>query len=86
LPSHPGSVALVLNPKTGHVSPQFHVVFESLSTVPYMAKSEVHPNWADLIKKTTEKVTNEDNDLAKTWLFPNAENRDVAMQETNNFT
>ncbi len=24
-PSHAGSVALVLNPRTGHVSPQFHV-------------------------------------------------------------
>jgi hypothetical protein len=27
-PSHAGSVALVLNPRTGHVSPQFHVVFD----------------------------------------------------------
>ena len=26
-PSHAGSVALVLNPRTGHVSPQYHVVF-----------------------------------------------------------
>ena len=27
-PSHAGSVALILNPQTGHVSPQFHVVFD----------------------------------------------------------
>jgi hypothetical protein len=40
-PSHAGSVALVLNPHTGHVSPQFHVVFDDLySTVAYMEKSE----------------------------------------------
>ena len=36
-PSHAGSVALVLNPRTGHVSPQFHVVFDDFfSTVSYM--------------------------------------------------
>ena len=27
-PSHARSVALVLNPRTGHVSPQFHVKFD----------------------------------------------------------
>ena len=27
LPAHAGSVALVLNPKTGLVSPQYHVVY-----------------------------------------------------------
>ena len=27
-PFHAGSVALVLNPRTGLVSPQFHVVFD----------------------------------------------------------
>ena len=30
-PYHIGSVALVLNPETGHVSPQFHVVFDTSS-------------------------------------------------------
>ena len=34
-PYHAGSVALVLNPKTGLISPQFHVVFDDdFSTVP----------------------------------------------------
>ncbi|KAL7468050.1 hypothetical protein ACHAXS_009995, partial [Conticribra weissflogii] len=28
LAHHAGNVALVLNPKTGSVSPQFHVIFE----------------------------------------------------------
>ena len=27
-PSHASNVALILNPRTGHVSPQFHVVFD----------------------------------------------------------
>ncbi len=54
-PSHAGLVALVLNPRTGHVSPQFHVVFDDLfTTVPYMKKSEVPPNWAELVEKSSE--------------------------------
>jgi hypothetical protein len=44
-PLHAGSVALVLNPCTGHVSPQFDVVFDDLYlTVSYKEKSEVPPN------------------------------------------
>ena len=36
-PFHSGSVALVLNPATGHVSPQFDVVFDDeFSAVPFM--------------------------------------------------
>jgi len=36
-PYHAGSVALVLNPKTLHVSPQYHVYFDdNFSTVPYI--------------------------------------------------
>ena len=41
-PSHAGSVALILNPRTGHVSPQFHVVFDNnFTTVPYMDSCEI---------------------------------------------
>ena len=29
LPHHSGNVAMVLNPETGHVSPQYHVVFDN---------------------------------------------------------
>ncbi len=86
-PSHTGSVALVLNPCTGHVSPQFHVVFDDLySTVAYMEKSEVPPNWANLVENSREKVTEEDYNLAKMWLFPEAEIGDIAMQDTINTT
>ncbi|KAL7462348.1 hypothetical protein ACHAXS_002729, partial [Conticribra weissflogii] len=45
-PSHAGNVALVLNPNTGLISPQFHVVFDDdFTTVPYLRKQEVPPNW-----------------------------------------
>ena len=68
-PSHSGSVALVLNPKTGHVSPQYHVIFdESFTTVPYMNEHQVPPNWSDLVTNSRELVTDEQFDLAKTWL------------------
>ena len=41
-PLHAGSVALVLNPKTGLVSPQYHVVFDDdFSTVPSLRSGVV---------------------------------------------
>ena len=41
-PFHAGSVALVFNPSTGRVSPQYHVVFDDeFSTVSYMEKGTV---------------------------------------------
>jgi hypothetical protein len=56
-PSHAGLVALVLNPRTGHILPQFHVVFDDLFTmVPYMNKNKIPPNWADLVKKSSEHL------------------------------
>ena len=67
-PCHAGSVALVLNPKTLHVSPQFHVAYDdSFSTVPYLALSDVPPNWAKLVKES-EMTSENDYDLAKTWM------------------
>jgi hypothetical protein len=69
-PSHAGNVALVLNPRTGHVSPQYHVVFDDLfTTVASMKKSEVPPNWLELVEKSSEQVTDEDYNLPKTWRF-----------------
>jgi len=44
-PAHASTVALVLNPKTGLVSPQFHVVFDDdFTTVPRIQKGTVPPN------------------------------------------
>ena len=87
LPSHAGSVALVLNPRTGHVSPQYHVVFDDLfTTVSFMKKSEVPPHWSDLVQKSAEHFTDEDYVLAKTWLFPDADNGDIAMDQTTSRT
>jgi hypothetical protein len=45
---------------------------DTFLTTPYINKREIPPNWADQVKKSTEKVTDEDYDLARMWLFPNA--------------
>ena len=68
-PFHAGSVALVFNPRTGRVSPQYHVVFDdTFSTVPYMDAGTEPPHWHDLLKYSSEKATDEDFDLAKEWM------------------
>ena len=70
-PSHASNVALVLNPKTGLVSPQYHVVFDDeFTTVPHLRKGTVPKNWADLVENTREKATEEFYDLSKTWFEP----------------
>ena len=46
LPFHAGSVALVWNPTTYCVIPQYNVVFyDEFSTVPYMEAGTIPPNW-----------------------------------------
>lgn len=70
-PLHAGSVALVLNPKTGHVSPQFHVVFDdTFSTLPSIrASPDKEPEmWKHLIDDCSEQVTTEAYKLAEEWL------------------
>ena len=43
-PAHAGNVALVLNPKAGLVSPQYHVVFDDdFTTAPHLRKGMVPP-------------------------------------------
>ena len=67
-PSHAGSVALVLNPKPGLVSPQYHVIYDDqFTTVPHMRNLSVPPNWAQLVRNSSELVTTEQFDLTKTW-------------------
>ena len=66
-PHHSGSVALVLNPKTGLISPQFHVVFDDdFSTVPHLRSGTVPPNWAELVQNSSHKSTEGFYDVTKT--------------------
>ncbi len=52
-PSHDSNVALILNPRTGHVSPQLHVVFDDdFTTVQYLCTGTVPSHWADLVRSS----------------------------------
>jgi hypothetical protein len=49
-PSHASNVALIFNLRTGHISPQFHIVFDDdFTTVKYLCTGTVPPHWADLV-------------------------------------
>ena len=59
-PSHARSVALVLNPRTGHVSPQFHVKFDDFfETVQDKSTALELQNWngSTLVVSRSRKVT-----------------------------
>jgi hypothetical protein len=54
LPSHAFNVALILNPCTGHVLLQFHVVYEyDFTKVPYLRTSTVPPHWAKFVRASS---------------------------------
>jgi hypothetical protein len=75
---HAGNVALVFNPSTGHVSPQYHVVFDdNLTTVQYMNDKLVPPNWANLVENSSELATKQSFVLAKNWSQESSNNTDL---------
>jgi hypothetical protein len=50
-PFHTRSVALVYNPSTGQLSPQYHVVFDDdFTMVPYMEAGTIPPHWSDILQ------------------------------------
>jgi hypothetical protein len=55
LPSHAANVSLILNPRTGHVSPQFHVIFDDdFTTVSYLRTATIPPFWAELVSASSK--------------------------------
>jgi len=91
-PCYTESVALVLSPKTLHVSPQFHVAFDDdFATVPYLVSSESPPIWKEIVQKS-EDVSGKDYDLTKLWMSANTnpeehlldQEADVKKSETSN--
>ena len=65
---HAGSVALVFNPKTGHVSLQYHVVFDdNFTTVQHMKDGTLPPTWQDMCQQSSESATDEAFDLVDIW-------------------
>ena len=59
---------MVLNPKSLHVSPQYHVIFhETFSTVGHMDAGTIPENWAKLVKENEDFITEDETQLAKLW-------------------
>ena len=62
-PDHASDVALVLNPRTGLVSPQYHVVFDdSFSTISHLSTDDAPPNWHYLVENCCENYTDTPED------------------------
>ena len=60
--------ALVLNPQTGLLSSQFHVIFDdTFSTVSHMRDETIPPTWEDMCNNATESATGEAFNLAEVW-------------------
>jgi hypothetical protein len=66
-PLHASNVTLVLNPRTGHTSPQFHVGFnDDFTTVEYLCKMTVPPHWAELVRSSADMQLYSEHQ-ASTW-------------------
>ena len=62
-------MVLVWNPSTARVSPQYHVVFNNdITTVTYMEAGTLPPTWEDLVEHSCETATDEDIELADSWI------------------
>ena len=67
-PIHAGNVSLILNLSMGHVSPQFHVLFdENNSTVPSLKNRSIIASWKFICENNRELATYEDFNLADLW-------------------
>eukprot|EP00957_Ditylum_brightwellii_P203038 15332964-Ditylum_brightwellii.AAC.1 len=65
LSAHACNVHLILNPRTGHMSPQYCVVFDNtFSTIPYLQDGTVPPFWSELVETSTERATEPHQDAA----------------------
>jgi hypothetical protein len=66
-PSHASNFGLILNPRTGHVSPQYHVVYyNDFTTVPYLRTAGVPLHWAELVKASSHLEVNTERQVG-TW-------------------
>ena len=67
-PYHASSVALVYNPRTGHVSPQYHVTFDNnFSTLACLRNRTVPTHWEQLVCSDTLLSTHEAFDASDYW-------------------
>ncbi len=68
-PFHAISVALIYNPSTGHVSQQYHVVFDDdFTMVPFMEPGMVPPQRSNLVHSSSELASKHVLNLSQAWL------------------
>jgi hypothetical protein len=65
-PRHSRSVALVLNPNTGHVSPQFHIKYDDVFETVKGTKDALHGRWKILCGFTGSDTDNKNKSDTKT--------------------
>ena len=67
-PYHAGSIALILNPRTDYVSPQYHLVFDDkFSNVQFIHSTDIPHYWEVLVRSCTELATDEDYSPVEAW-------------------
>ena len=67
-PIHARNVYLILNISTGHVSPQFYIVFDvTFSTVPSLKNGPITASWKFICENNRELATYEDFNFADLW-------------------
>ena len=72
--AHVGSIALVMNPRTRHVSPQFHVVYDDhFITVPAMRSGDIPDNWKDLVAASDKIFQDSTDDVVFKWAAQSAQ-------------
>lgn len=64
--SHASNVALILNTKTKHISPQYHIVFDENFTTTGITENKMPENWDELFQAETWKANYDPNDYKTT--------------------
>jgi hypothetical protein len=60
---------LCINPSTGHVSPQYHVVFDNdFTTAPCLEAGTISQHCSDLLQSSSELASKQAFSLAQVWL------------------
>ena len=68
---HSRLVDLVLNPESGLLYIQYHVVFDDDSvTVPFMREGKIIPKWLDLVQQSFQEIKPDSIKLNNTWFTP----------------
>ena len=71
-PLHASTVGLILNPRTGNISPQFHAVYDDYFETVHSSEDEEPQSWPELVTFQTFRNDIDDEDyvplLADEWL------------------